>query len=679
MSAVELDLPDASELDDPFKRWVAVGVVVITLFGSWVAFMAARAAADSDSANREAQRAAIVSMGERTIASSRFTGAVAAANQVEELELQRSIAEARSQALGLQREEAEAQKWLAAAQSLASVSPLLSEAEYRGEQNRVYYAVDQSMPEAVATLRQQALTETADEASAQGDRYLTVITFLAVAVSLLGLSLAFGGRARMVLVLPALLIAGVSIVSVLAVAFRSHTTTDPEAIEAVAQGLRLTERRSYDEALQQFDRALSIRADYAPAYAGRAGARLGAADPDNEGYFFDAVDDDTNRLVIADYRAAIDAGAGDNAQILGNLGASLFYAGEYSEGEQWTRAAIEVNDHIPLLWANLGLLLAAQDRDDEAIQAYATAVERTEARPDRFEREALYASARTELERLAADVPAREALARRIQAQLTAAETESVLGETLGQPPGADAVTDMTITVEPGFVSVDYQAAGLEQGARLAWIWYFRPEGETFWQQRFGTNRFERWGEDEDGSLIDGTSGYRAFSDACPSGGDYRVDLYAEGVLIASAEATRPATVPLENYFDLVAGISLCRPSEWEVEVEQPGTFSVRDPGGDGALTIRSLPVPSARAEADEAAIERTALDATGISGDVQIVSYGLEEGRQRVATGARGSVLVWAAVDDTGVLRTVSAELPAGGSEQVQELLESLVFSAAY
>lgn len=128
--------------------------------------------------------------------------------------------------------------------------------------------------------------------------------------------------------------------------------------------------------------------------------------------------------------------------------------------------------------ANLGLVIAAQGREQEAAQTYRRFIGLVEAQAargrDPIEREELYSSSLTTLEKLARLEPARAPLVLRLQGMLTAAwashKAEPAMGS--GQAQG----TLRLAASQTGFAA-KLRYSGVMPGDPTAWAVYYRARG----------------------------------------------------------------------------------------------------------------------------------------------------------------------------------------------------------
>jgi tetratricopeptide (TPR) repeat protein len=349
-----------------------------------------------------------------------------------------------------------------AGEQVDDVSRLLSDEAYEG---RAELLLNELWAEPnTAALRQQAAQETAVSWGTKGDRYIGVVTLLAVALTLLGLSLTVGAGVRAYLIGPAALILAGCLVATLAVFLQPPAGTPESAIVAVAEGDRLASNRDYDRAAEEYTRAIELDGDYVTAYQHRATARLLAGSPERDLnlFVFSSSSEAARRSAVEDQLRAIELGGADY-NTLTNLGANYFHLSDYERTREFSQRAIEENPTLPLPWNNLTLGLAGLGRDDEAVATMAHAIELIGQRQYIGERRELYASARATLETLATRTPEREAIARRLQGMMVQAQT-AMEAPTATEAPSA-SVTDLTAASNGSIVSMSMSVSSLPSGS----------------------------------------------------------------------------------------------------------------------------------------------------------------------------------------------------------------------
>jgi tetratricopeptide (TPR) repeat protein len=579
----ELDLGDIDRLDSRFKRRVASAIILVTLLSSVVAYLAADAGAREDRSVREAQRAAVAAMADDAGMFVDYYGALAGYAEVQPFEQRRRIDELRA-ALIPDRYTGRGEQWRAAGESLRDLSPLLGPRGYLGERQRylgdLYYRVD------LASLRQSVQRETAGAWGVKSQRYAAILTVLAIVLSILGLSATFGQRMWRPLVRPAMAVAVACLLATAAVALPRVPEIGEGVLAQVAEGDRLLEQGQFEGAIRAYSTAIDRQPRYASAYVRRATAYALAGSPErDQSYVFTISDPKARARSIADLEEAMRLGADRDLLAVSDLGASYFFERRYGLAEKLARGAIRLNSDLTAAHLNLGLALAGQGRADEAARAFAHAAQLITERPDSQERQELFAGGHTALEQLARQSPERTDLARRLQAQLTAAETAAELGRPLGQLPPDASISRLAASFTGGSLTASYDHRAVPEGSALTWIVYTRSDARAPWQQQPGLNRFDRFR-----SASAGRTGLP--TGPCPAPGEYRVDLYLEGSYTASSMTTLPSSAgQLVGYDDPVDSFSMCLPPTWK-RTGQPGLLEARSREGQG-ITVSVLPAPS--------------------------------------------------------------------------------------
>jgi tetratricopeptide (TPR) repeat protein len=597
----ELDLGDIDRLDSRFKRRVATGIILVTLLSSVVAYLAADAGAREDQSAREAQRSAVTAMADDAGMLVDYYGAVAGYAEVQPFEQRRWVDELRA-VLVPDRYAGRPAQWREAGQSLGDLSPLLDPRGYLGDAERylgdLYYQVN------LASLRQSVQRQTADAWGVKSERYTAILTVLAIVLSILGLSATFGQRMWRPLVRPAIAVAVACLVLGAAVARPRVPEIGDDVLHQVAEGDRLlTQGRfegdrllaqgKFEGAIQAYSRAIDQQPGYASAYVKRAGAYALAGSPDKgQSYVLTISDPRARAHSIADLERAMRLGADNDLLAVSDLGASYFFERRYGLAEKLARDAIRLNGDLTAAHLNLGLAPAGQGRADEAARAFGRAARLITQRPDSTERQELFAGGHTALEQLAGQSPERADLARRLQAQLTAAETARQLGP-LGQLPPDASISGLAASVKDGSLTARYHHRAVPEGSALTWIVYTRPNPRAPWRAQPGLNLFQRFRSASAGRT-DLPAG------PCPAPGDYRVDLYLEGVYVASSQTTLPPLSDrLVGYGDPVSSFDMCLPPRWK-HTGQPGMLEARSKEGQ-AISVSVLPAPPELARAGPA------------------------------------------------------------------------------
>jgi hypothetical protein len=222
------------------------------------------------------------------------------------------------------------------------------------------------------------------------------------------------------------------------------------------------------------------------------------------------------------------------------------------------------------------------------VAAFDRVAEQAVTTTERAEREELFATAHTTLEQLARQEPGRAALVRLLHDRLAAAQTAAKLPRPLRQPAPGAAVSAVALSADARSLTATYDHKGLREKDALTWIVYTRPEPDRPWWQRSGLWRLEEFSADRAGGEGETTLPWGR----CPDAGEYRVDVYLEGVYQASAEVpVARSPEPLLPADDPLDSLHACRPETWEVAARRPGLLELRAPTGQ-RMTVSVVPAP---------------------------------------------------------------------------------------
>ncbi len=526
----------------------------------------------------------------------------------------------------------------------------------------------------VAALRQQAAQETANGWGDKANLYVGVITLLAVALTMLGLSLTVGPGVRRFLVWPAAALTAACFVGSVVVLVRPVPRTPEEAIKAVGEGDRLAGARDYEGAIAAYTRAIELNDGYAAAYRGRAFASFLAGSPERESATFvvSTTTPEAYRAAIEDLSRAVDVG-GDDYLTYVNLGAQYFHVKDYDRTEEFSRRAIELNPALPLPWMNLGLALAGRGDQAEALDTYRHAIELMLDRSYIMERRELFASARGTLETLLVQRPEREALVRQIQAMLVVEQSKMELPDAI-EGTGAN-VSDMNVTSNGSALRAEVDYENFAAGSRISWIVYYRPEGLSEWLEPVLLSSFEKLpahpvghGHEADVRARTARSPASTASTSTPTAAAWP----------PSRSRSRLTATKLITHYDAVGGIAVCQPRNLDVLGLRHGQRRP-DLAGEGRERLRAHPpgavghrLRSERPGDGHHGHEPPHRPPLEQSPDHQRGRRGLQRrprnGPLSSAVGHRGRVRLGGHRGD-GVLRTVVARYPTGGIAKVTEV----------
>jgi tetratricopeptide (TPR) repeat protein len=599
---VELEAPelDVDEEAGRFRRGVAVLVVIITLFGAIVSYAQAVESNDEDIAARDAQRRAVEGLGAQVDASAALVSDLRVASSIDAV-LQRQAINAGRVSAFAEGSDLDADVHLAARDRLAQVAEAVADLTPVDPSDTATLDADfaeRNRRPDQARLRQGIEADLANQHGGKADTYVAILTVLAVALFLLGLSLTVEGSRRFVLLVPGVAIAVVCVGwSLLTWSRHVERVSDP-AIVDVAEGQALQDAGDFEGAIAHYDEAIEDSPDFAAAYARRASARFlqGSSQLGQTG-FISLTTEEALEDALADLDEALARGGDTDVNTVADAGFFRFLAGDFDESVELTSDALDQNQLIASLWFNLGAAHVARDDRNEAEDAYEEGFDVLfENEPSASTRSQVLAGARTDLSILRTLLDGDElddviGLIEDTEARLADAELESTTCPD-GEPcdididAGGAEVAAVDFTRTGAFVNATVEVDGLDDGDAVGVAWYFRTDGEEpFAQASLSFDAVEVSG----GSVF--TSTIPLFTPACPVVGDYLLRAYAGGELIGEAAASigdeispidpdeeGPSAVepefgvgtPLGSRFealvDPVEGIETCVPEGFEVE-----------------------------------------------------------------------------------------------------------------
>lgn len=596
MAGVDFEIPEIEEgaEGDPFKRRVALFVVLVTLVGSFVGYLQTRASNEEEVAARAGQILGVQGLGEDLEHSSNFNRAFDTYVRSKLLERQ-EVSERR------QGDQAEVERLTTVRGAIAQLSPLLSDADY-SDDTRPFFEQDLFADRRVeaneARLRQDAAVAEEQDWGAKADGLVAILTVLAVSLFLAGLSLTVSGRGRSLLMTPALVIAAACVVWVAVIAFDSVDDTPDAAIEAVAEGDRLADRAAveadpelrlagFEEAIDAYTAAIDEKPDYTVAFQRRASAHfLAGSQQDVSLGFVSTTSDERLERSLADLRKALDLGGDDDILVLASLGFDSFLAGEYGEAVSLSRRALELNDELSSLWFNVAVAELAVGNEDAAEDAYREGIRLNTEETDAGTAGVVFGGARTDLEILIEAESDRADEARRFQAMLTAAQTESILDVPVGDAPSGVSLTDFSFVPEGGRIRADFRYEDVPVGSSVAYLWYTRSGDDQPFVELSASNFFLDFRDDGTGEgFIVGDTG------VCPAPGEYRLDVYVEGERSASESTLVEPGVLVDPVVerDQFIGSEFCRPGDWAVTSNQEGLLVAAAPDDSTAVAVGSF------------------------------------------------------------------------------------------
>jgi len=628
-----IEIPEAEDLRrERFARILAVLIVVATLGVASVEFLHSIAEKSADAASVEAQRLSIERQGAlvRAEDAARAQVDIYAYQQQERAQqanafqeyLAPSVASGSTQAQLLQLEE---KRWT----TLAALTGDLTSIKVGSA----------SSPQNDAAFPNQLLSQSGKDADrlfaledAQNQQrgdwqgragFLSVIlTMLAVAIYLFGLSLTLQARVRRWLVtLGVVLVAGGGVATVVLL-FAAPAPVPESAADSYSEGVYALNTfytkpgdQGLREAYNDFSKAIQQRPRFAQAYLQRSQVQFLLGSPQRQAAVVSITSTAQLQAQGDDLQRAYDLGL-RNKLLLNNLAANRLLlavtqnqSGRYGEALTYLSAALALDPNDPLLYYNKGIALLAQGNTDTAAQAYRDAVAHTvftdvahkTARNDAAAEENYVSGALTPLDLLVKHRP-------ELMAQVKAMKELIVNGVDRKQAPPGDAGSTKVSEVDVFPAELQWKAkiVGVDpSSANISTQWYYQDPQKLGWSVIPSVS----------GIAVKATSGvtvnnavYQDVCSGCTSNdyflidstlktagqclqpGQYKVEIYVNGHLGAtgSSDGKNP-TLQAERTPDL--GMDFCHPPNWSQDSTNtsPGFstgFTTKD-GTAGAYFVR--------------------------------------------------------------------------------------------
>jgi tetratricopeptide (TPR) repeat protein len=578
---IELETPELDDVDEEaptYKRIIALVVVLITLFGSVVAYLQSVESNQEDVAARDAQRDAITGLGAQVDASAAFASDLRIGTEVD-VQLQREVLNAgRVNALNGDPNSdvhlAAAEQFAAARAAIAALTPI-----DLGDPSTIFTDLAAGNESADAARLQQVVeADRANDHGGKADSYVAVLTVLAVALFLLGLSLTVQGRTRYVLAAPGVVIALVCVAWTVLIATSGVTQVSQRAVELVAEGQRLQDGGDFEGAIDAYTQAIDDSPDFAAAFARRADARFqqGSAQIGQTG-FISITSEEALEDAVDDTEEALARGAGDDVATLADAAFIFYLDRDFGRSVELSEQALELNDSLAPVWFNLGVAELAQGNERAAERAYREGRQVLADAPDEATRSQVLAGARTDLSILRDlldddELEDVDALIESIEGELAAFEASFTELECPAEPcPVAEDVdddteiSDLELVADGALVQATYRLDGAPVNAPITTVWYVRTDEEIPFQQTAFPLQLTRVG---DGGVVASTT-LPSFDPPCPLPGEYLVRAYAGQRFLGEASASVAAGV-LEGPFALqeddLEGFTTCVPASFTVQ-----------------------------------------------------------------------------------------------------------------
>lgn len=455
--------PSAAESPDR-ARWVAVLIMVVTLLGAVFTYAQTSASNRSAAAARRSDAAAVEAEAETV----RAAGRISALWRIWVLTLEEG--QAWASLSGSDTGAFLAPGFSAAAMATGSYAGFDVTGQWGTEYQRLY--AETWAPAVRAGEFQKAFAAERGGWGAKGGQYVAVVTVLAVALFLLGLSrTSVAGASGPLLVWSGLAVAAVAAVWGLAVAAGSVASSSPEAIDAFVEGQiafgSASEAGQLQVAEEAFTRAIEARPDYSDAYFQRGYARAQLDFLQEGGPHGSAgARDDFARVVQLDSL---------NPVAWNNLAVAHFWLGDLARALAAVERAVEIAPGDPL--ANLNLaFFRLLGGDEQGYEAQLAACGDLLAGAEVHEVRRAYAvvSVTTEAVLVARQRPEYAAAAARYQEDVIRLDHQVAVANEFfgGVLPEPVAATVSTVSLSPSVdgLTASFDATGVAEGTR----WLYR-------------------------------------------------------------------------------------------------------------------------------------------------------------------------------------------------------------
>lgn len=335
------------------------------------------------------------------------------------------------------------------------------------------------------TLKQQAMATTRITWNDRSTQYTTVIAVLAVALFLVGFGLVVEGPIR-----GAAYALGVGIaVFVMAWATWIYLLPIPmnsdRTIDAAARGGALAANGSYPAAIAQFDRAIASAHDYAPAFTGRARARLLEANPD---YRVTRAFTETNGRATdeaaADAERALGLGRSRSLLSFGLVALIDFYKGDYEGAVAAADQAAGVNPGVTDVWLLRSAAQVALGDKAAARMSLERGLALLKGAEPSQQTRLLASTYLSYLAWVRRHVPAQSGAAQTLSDRVVSVETAFTLGRKLtNTAPSSGAVSVTALRYANGRLILHLAWRDLPKGTALSAIGYERPLRAGAWTQ----------------------------------------------------------------------------------------------------------------------------------------------------------------------------------------------------
>ncbi|MBV9526569.1 MAG: tetratricopeptide repeat protein [Candidatus Dormibacteraeota bacterium] len=630
-----VEIPEAEDLRrERFARILAVLIVIATLGVASVEYLHSVAEKNADAAGVEAQTQSIQRQGDLVRAQDAAHAQIdiyahqqqqraAQGNAFQEY-LAPSVAQGSTQAQVLQDEE---NRWSTLASLTGDLTSIKPNTATSPQNDTAFPNVLFSQSERDAD-RLFALLDAQNQLRSdwlgRAGLLSVILTLLAVAIYLFGLSLTLQAAVRRWLVGLGVVLVVVGGLATIVLQFGNPGAPPDAAADAYSEGvyaLNTFYTKPGDAGLRDaytaFTKAIQLRPRFAQAYLQRSQVQFLLGSPQRQAEFADITTASALQAQGSDLQQAYDLGLRDKL-LLNNLAANQLLlgitqsqSGRYGDAVTNLDAALALDSNDPLLYYNKGLALLAQGKSSQAQQAYHDAVAHTVyidvahrvARGDPATEENYVGGALSSLDLLAAHHSG-------LAAQVKAAKEMIVAGVTSpNATPGAAPTFKMSaIDVFPAELQWSAQIDGVDLSAKTTTVstqWYYQDPHKLGWSvipALSGPSAAATSGVTVDNAVYQDTcstcaadeyflinSSLKA-SGQCLQPGQYRAEVYINGHLAGTGTSDGSSqTLQSQVFSDL--GMDFCHPVGWTEDTTNTttgfsGGFTTKD-GSSGAYFVR--------------------------------------------------------------------------------------------
>ncbi len=599
-----VEIPEEEELHrERFARVLAILIVIATLGVASVEYLHAIADKNADAAGVEAQKLSVERQGELVRAEDRARAEVdiyafsaqertQQGNAFQEY-LNPTVEQGSSQASVLQLAEA---RW----STLADLTGDLTSVKSSGATSP---AKDPGFPNVLSSQAQResdrlfgledAQNQVRGDWQARAGLLSVVLTLLAVAIYLFGLSLALQvGIRRWLVGLGVVLAAGAGIWTV-GLLFIAPSGPPESAAEAYSEGvyaLNTFYTQPGDLGLKQadahFTRAIQLRSRFAEAYFERSQVRFLLGSPQRNESLLNITTQDGLRMQGDDLNNAYSLGLKDY-RLLNNLAANRLLLGitlnrtdQYGPALTYLKSALDLDPDEPLLYYNQGLAFLGQGRLSDAQSAYRQAVQHTlytdvkhkKRRNDTSTEEAYVGGAITTLDLFAAHRSESTAIVKTLKELIV----NGVGRDQQAPSRQAPSAGELKVQVFPGELEWTGTIDNFDSSSdSVSTQWYYQDPHKLGWAVLspisgaavgsgsgavvYNSVTHVR-GEAEDHYFL--INSYLRSTSQCLEPGSYRAEIYINGHLVGQAQSSGGLSQLVAQPLSELA-VSFCHPTGW--------------------------------------------------------------------------------------------------------------------